>query len=1511
MNAEYLLVLVGRTFTREVELDAESTLVRIGTTARCDVRFRKDQFYVPFELELTKRDDDGWDLTCSDEVYLADGGVQRRNVVALEHADVYTVKYAQRDATLFSLRFGINFDHACGAYDRWVSLRDVSTLSIGSMPSCALELESPFTNGDLLVLSRDGGALVLTERVSRYGVLLDGVRINGQTELKDRSFFSVAGFHFYVSHECLYFSSEDAIRVHGVNCHDVRAKAPYAAYPKFNRNTRVKTVPCDEPIPILDPPSKPEKPRGNIVLRLLPAVGMLAVVVLVRGTLMSSSNSAFIIISACSICVGILASVLSIISDKRTYKKELEERDTMYRSYIDEKRATVEGAREEERKTLLALYPSVEQQLERVEDFSGDLFDRRAQDADFLQVRVGLGSRRSLRQLDYKVRESFDDDELAVLPEQLQSEYRDVRDAPIVLGLDADAAVGIVGPFGKTMAVMKRMAVDVCTRQHDADVRLMFVVEPEHEDCVRWVRMLPHVRNDGLHMRNIVCDEESKNILFEQLFKVLTARAASKEPVREPHIVVFFIDEYGFKNHPLCKFADSASELGATFVFLERAKELLPQGCNHIIELSGDGDAGTLVDVEDARSAAAFTYTPVQDVALERMATTLAPMYCDEVSLEGSLTKSITMFDMLGIIAADDLDLEARWAASAVHKSMAAPIGVSKTRTVMLDLHDKAHGPHGLVAGTTGSGKSEALQTYVLSMATLYSPYEVGFVIIDFKGGGMVNQFRDLPHLVGAITNIDGREINRSLKSIKAELQKRQRCFADAGVNHISAYIKLYKAGKVEVPLPHLIIIVDEFAELKAEQPEFMKELISASRIGRSLGVHLILATQKPAGQVSEQIWSNSRFKLCLKVASAQDSNEVIKSPLAAEIKEAGRGYLQVGNNEIFELFQSAYSGAPEHVDEDTTREFTLYDVTTSGKRVPVFERKREKRVASSVTQLEAIVGHVADYCAHAGIVRLPSICLPPLTELVPCPEHALMGEHGMALGIYDDPSSQYQGEACFDIEGSNTFIVGSAQSGKTNLLQVIIRSIASVCTPAQATFYILDFASMALKNFEGLAHVGGVVIPSEEERVRNLFRLLDEELAVRRKKLLDAGVSSYSSYVELGNTDLPHIYVVLDNFAVFKELYADRYEGDLLSLCRDGLAYGINVIVANGATSGFGYKYLSNFSTHIALQCNDTGEYSTMFGRCRMEPKAVPGRALMSTDKTIYEFQSYLAFAGEREVERVQAMRAFVEAVNANCAGMHAKRIPCVPDDLSLAYIHENYRIEQAHELAFALDYGTVAPVRLPLGRQFSLAIVGKEAPARERVLRVLLADVEDGIFERPVELSIVDGMERSLCAWADRPYTVAYHTDATQLSLVLEDTAARLQERYERVMEDGMEALADEPYLLVVVNSQDAIAHVSESKELVALYGDISKKYSALRVLFVFSCVPDASVSFSAPALLKAIKDERRAFITSPLDEHKVYDIGAALVRAFRGRLEDGQAFYLSGSDIAKVRLAQHFGE
>lgn len=427
----------------------------------------------------------------------------------------------------------------------------------------------------------------------------------------------------------------------------------------------------------------------------------------------------------------------------------------------------------------------------------------------------------------------------------------------------------------------------------------------------------------------------------------------------------------------------------------------------------------------------------------------------------------------------------------------------------------------------------------------------------------------------------------------------------------------------MSTPLPHLIIIVDEFAELKAEQPEFMKELISAARIGRSLGVHLVLATQKPSGQVNEQIWSNSRFKLCLKVQSQEDSNEVLKSPLAAEIKEPGRAYLQVGNNEIFELFQSAYSGASEKADDSNIKEFTIYNLNTSGRRVPVFQQKKQKSGENSATQLDAIVKYVADYCHAINLPKLPDICLPALSENIvfPTTDSATPKSNNIIveLGVYDDPDNQYQGTYSVDLTNENLMIIGSAQSGKTNLLQNIIRSISSKYSPDEVNIYIIDFASMVLKTFEPLNHVGGVVTSSEDEKLKNLMKLLFTEIEMRKEKLLSVGVSSFSAYKEAGMTDLPQIVLMIDNITALKELYFQE-DDELINLCREGLTVGISVVIANAQTAGIGYKYLSNFSSRIAMFCNDSGEYSALFDHCSERIDDIHGRCIIEVDKVHLE---------------------------------------------------------------------------------------------------------------------------------------------------------------------------------------------------------------------------------------------------------------------------------------------------
>ena len=1496
MHNRYKVIITGRNLYKEVELVPDFPEVKIGTELECDVRLRRDMFFEKIELSFVRKNGE-WSLLCSDNLYLDVGDVRKLLTQKLTHGDIFSVKYQNSNYEVFAVEFLVDFDNGRRKYERGIDISGASSVRIGADSSHQIVIRSPYVSKDSIELRPNGNGYRLTVYQTTYGVYHNGVKVSGDALLANGDFFSLSDFIFYCKDGILWTEIRDGIYINGFSYGDYPEQNNY---PRFSRSSRVKTSVCDEKIEVLDPPAKPQKPKNNIFMRLLPSLGML-----VAAGVMAAFGGMMIVMSLISGVMAIFTTIMGIREGNKDYKVGVAERQEKYTAYIEKKKQDIQLARQQEKNELEDIYVSQSINENRLLNFSTDLFDRSPGDEDFLCVRLGSGDVASKREVNYKRQEKLEiEDELQLLPEQICDEYKNVHEAPIVCDFKENNAIGVVGPWEYRYEIFKNIVVDLAARHYHSDVRMVFVADCEHCDYIHWLRLLPHVVNDEVGVRNIVIDDESKNIVFEYLYKELTIREQNKS--HEEIIVVFFLDEYGFNSHPISKFVNKAKDLGVTFVFFGECNSNIPRGCGRVVSIKDDRNA-VLINTENKAESLPFVYPSIPTEQVQNIVRLLAPVYTEEISLEGTLTKNISMFELLNILAVDDIDLRARWEQSQVFKSMAAPLGVSKTGVVSLDLHDKAHGPHGLVAGTTGSGKSEILQTYILAMATLFHPYEVGFVIIDFKGGGMVNQFKDLPHLMGAITNIDGKEINRSLKSIKAELQKRQRLFADADVNHIDKYIRKFKAGEVNIPLPHLIIIVDEFAELKAEQPEFMKELISAARIGRSLGVHLILATQKPSGQVNEQIWSNSRFKLCLKVQSQEDSNEVLKSPLAAEIKEPGRAYLQVGNNEIFELFQSAYSGAPEKMDDTSIKEFSVKSVSSCGRRAPVYVQKRKKADGNNSTQLDAIVEYVHLYTQKEGIERLPNICLPPLAKTISTPKTLALKGNSYPIGIYDDPDTQYQGEAYFNFDADNTIIVGASQTGKTNLLQLIVREIATQKKANEASFYIIDFGSMILKNFEDLNHVGGVVLSSEEEKLKNLFKLLLQELDARKEKLMSVGVSSITSYNEAGYHDIPHLYVILENFAVFRELYAEKYEDDFLFIAREGSTYGISLIVTATSTSGFGYKYMSNFANHIAFTCNDNSEYSNLFDRSRMEPSNVPGRVLVCLNKVIYEAQTYLSFDGEKEIDRISAIKAFVAEQNQRNSGMRARRIPEVPDILDQSYIFDNFTIDVRNRIAVSLNYQQVEPVCFDITSMPQLALVGKLTANMIGFEKALINEIKTSYFDRPTDVYIIDSLSRDLVQYAQEPFVEEYSIDYSMLSTIFEDITNKLEERYSEVLEDGLEVLENKPLLFVLINNANAIDYISNSKQLMSMYTSIVTKYKAMKVMMVFSGIGDEAIGYSSGDLLKKLKENKNAMIFTNLAEHKVFDIPAAFIRANKKPIDVTQGYYLRETTIVKIRFAK----
>ncbi|MGN0034375.1 MAG: FtsK/SpoIIIE domain-containing protein, partial [Coriobacteriales bacterium] len=589
--------------------------------------------------------------------------------------------------------------------------------------------------------------------------------------------------------------------------------------------------------------------------------------------------------------------------------------------------------------------------------------------------------------------------------------------------------------------------------------------------------------------------------------------------------------------------------------------------------------------------------------------------------------------------------------------------------------HEKVHGPHGLIAGTTGSGKSEFIITYVLSMCLNYPPDQVAFVLIDYKGGGLAGAFDNdrfhLPHLSGTITNLDGAAITRSLTSIKSELKRRQdvlnkaRDITGEATVDIYKYLSYYRQGVLTEPLPHLFIVADEFAELKQQEPEFMDELVSAARIGRSLGVHLILATQKPTGVVNDQILSNSRFKICLKVADAADSKEMIRRPDAAEIDRPGCFYMLIGYNEQFSSGQAAYAGGPytpsDHFEPKVDDAVEMIDV---GGNVVAAVRPPSTARKSDTSELNAVLAEIERAAEVVG-KRAPMLWLEPLASHIVADELLEKYPHQSApfvldpvIGELDDPERQEQRPLDIPIsEGGNLIIYGSPDSGIESLVLTMLYEMCEEQDAAHLNLYLFDFGSEALACMRAYPQVGEVILSADEEKVDRAFTMLETELAERRALFSEYG-GSYERYCA-EHDDRSAIFVVVNGIAVFNELYEDHFMR-LVVLAREGLRAGIFMCITASTGTDARMRLRACFKQTLVLSLNDSGDYVSVLGSMRGVPEPSGDcRGLVKLDDTLYIFQgAHVAAQGEDDFVRVQTRGAEL----GEASPLRARPVPMLP---------------------------------------------------------------------------------------------------------------------------------------------------------------------------------------------------------------------------------------------------------
>lgn len=1504
---EYRAVIYAKGIYQEIEMKPEKGAVRIGTTKECGIRMNASLFFENIMLAFVYADEK-WKAECSGNLYLTDGSILKRQALELENGMKFSLCYIESGAVVFQVEILYNFEQMA-KYDARFVYPQKGVLTIGGSPICDVEIRDEIIGDNYIVITKQGERYHLDVSHSNIEVYLNGTRYINSEDAADYDFIMLGGFGFFLKEGYVYTQQSPFVIGRNVQITGCRESEYAYEYPHMNRSTRIQYVIPKENIEVLSPEQPAEDKKKSLLMLLVPALVSLALTIVLRGVM--GGGGTFVIYSVCTMTMGTVMSVINFLQEKKEKKKAEEDRVADYLNYIDEKQRQILSSRQNELRILNKKYISLQEETELVRAFAPALFEKSQEDEDFMTVRYGYGTIPSANPISYKQREFTSRDVLAAYPEQIAAMYQNLENAPVVSALKAKGSIGIVGAQTDTEQFVRTILVDIITRHQAKDVKIVYFggKDPGEAEWLRWVEH----NIDAVSGRRLnAVDEESRNVLIDFVYSELNAREAAGESSGDSVYYVVIVADIGqMEHHPLLNYVKNSAAYNFTFIFLTEHRELLPSGLAEIVCIRPD-HTGECVDCHNGDSSQKFFYEVMGEKTPVQMAHKLASVELGEVSLAAALTQNISLYKLLKIKSVDDLNLEKRWASSQVYKSMAAPLGVrAGDEIVYLDLNEKAHGPHGLVAGTTGSGKSEILQTYLLSVATLFHPYEVAFVIIDFKGGGMVNQFKQLPHLVGAITNIDGKEIERSLLSIRAELRKRQQCFAQAGVNHIDSYIKKYKAGECPVPLPHLILIVDEFAELKSDQPEFMKELISTARIGRSLGVHLILATQKPSGVVNDQIWSNSKFKLCLKVQNKEDSNEVLKSPLAAEIREPGRAYLQVGNNEIFELFQSAYSGASVRSEEaGNIKSFSISQVDYSGKKTVIFRQQPPRGSEENHTQLEALVEYISSYCRNAKIDALPGICMPPLPELL-CYDQRTRTEIDkqkvmVPVGLYDDPENQYQGEVQIDLTSNNLFILGSAQYGKTNLLQLIVRSVAEIYTPLEVNLYILDFSSMILKNFEKLAHVSGVILASEDDKMKTFMKLMLQELKERKETLSGLGISSFAAYKEAGYHELPQIIILMDNFSAFRELFSD-YEDGMLHLMREGVTVGITLCLTNGQTSGIGYRYLANFAKRISLYCNDSGEYSALFDRCRIVPNNTVGRALTEIDKQLYEMQTFLSFEGNKEIERVERMRGFADKISAQYAGMRARLLPVIPTVVTEEFLKSVGAKQISYAPAFAVDYDMMEVLYLQLDMINILSISGREQSGKTNIIRYILTYLNQNMFTMPSQISLLDGGRRQLQQFKTmggvREYTVA----ADNFVIWVDDLYEEVKKRYEKVSAEGTQVLQALPLLCYVIENSDAIGALSKDAAVLTRYKEIQSRYRGMKFLIIYTDIENASVAYGSPEPLKLLKENRNLLFCDEISNMKLLDVTNAQLKAFKKEITLGDAFYFQGKEVKKIKIVK----
>ncbi len=886
-------------------------------------------------------------------------------------------------------------NHAVGAFEKF-STASLRTLTVGKEESCDVCYATRRVISRRHAVVYFQGNAAMLEDTSVNGVYVNGRRMRGKTTLQFGDLIYIYGLKLVYLVDAIAINAAECGATIGARLQSSAivpptppASAPFISeQPEvlFNRSPRKVRMLHTDPEEIEAPPQKPVTkhrpwwavigPSFTMAIPMLLGTGFMVLARNITGMNGSLFMYVGLVTSVSSAIIGVTWAIINLRYSKKEEKEAEAFRLQRYGEYLVECAQRIYAKYEYNRKTMLKMYPDA-RTSGAFWKYPQELWNRNRSHADFLTCRLGLGAVPFQVPITIpKPKFTLHHDELLSRPGEIRDAYATLYDVPITIDFNRRRIVGIVGPQRADIArvIVTQLAANVCY----TDLRMAFLGDESTGADWSYMKWLPHVWNDGRSQRYLAFHASEVNSVCYELMQIFRMRnegslgGSSAEPT--PHIVIAESADI-LKTEPITKYLfENPQATGVITLILSDTVEHLPNACDFVIEYSSRYSGMYSLSPQENECACVIQFDAVSQRRTELLARRISGIRVAETNVSSDLPDTLTFLQMYGVSSVRDLNVLDNWRKNRTYQTMQALVGQKVGgQPCYLNIHEKHHGPHGLVAGTTGSGKSETLQTYILSLAINYSPQDVAFFIIDFKGGGMAHLFDGLPHMLGSISNLSGNQVRRAMVSIKSENMRRQRLFNEYGVNHIDSYTKLVKAGEATTPIPHLFIIIDEFAELKREQPDFMRELISVAQVGRSLGVHLILATQKPSGTVDDNIWSNTKFRLCLRVADAQDSKDMLHKPDAAYITQAGRCYMQVGNDEIYELFQSGWSGAVYDEESSQAKGAIAVQLETNGKVIMTGGSTRAKKLLNKkrrwMMQLVACCYHALEQDTEEAIL--------------------------------------------------------------------------------------------------------------------------------------------------------------------------------------------------------------------------------------------------------------------------------------------------------------------------------------------------------------------------------------------------------------------------------------------------------------------------------------------------------------------------------------------------------------